>query len=239
MFNKNYNINRLNMKKIILMMMVMMVSFASIAQNKDVTRFLGIPVDGTVASMKQKLKAKGFKQSPYNKNQLVGRFNGNDVYVHILENKGKVWRISVGDKNFTDEINVRIRFNNLCRQFDNNGKYIPIQNVEDYMIPDDTDVSYEMAVNKKRFEAAFFQLPSDTTLMQKTVDNIVQKKYTPEQIKNPTEEIVKDVEAIANNVMYDILSKRSVWFVINENFGCYSIMIHYENRYNYADGGDL
>lgn len=39
--------------------------------------------------------------------------------------------------------------------------------------------------------------------------------------------------------MYDILSKRSVWFVINENFGCYSIMIHYENRYNYADGEDL
>lgn len=75
--------------------------------------------------------------------------------------------------------------------------------------------------------------------MQKTVDNIVQKKYTPEQIKNPTEEIVKDVEAIANNVMYDILSKRSVWFVINEIFGCYSIMIHYENRYNYADGEDL
>lgn len=144
------------------MMMVMMVSFASFAQNKDVTRFLGIPVDGTVASMKQKLKAKGFKQSPYNQNQLVGRFNGNDVYVHILENKGKVWRISVGDKNFTDEINVRIRFNNLCRQFDNNGKYIPIQNVEDYMIPDDTDVSYEMAVNKnvlKLLSFNFLQIP--------------------------------------------------------------------------------
>ena len=35
MFNKNYNINRLNMKKIILMMMVMTVSFALFAQNKD------------------------------------------------------------------------------------------------------------------------------------------------------------------------------------------------------------
>lgn len=227
------------MKKLVIMMIAMMVSFASFAQNKDVTRFLGIPVDGTVSSMKLKLKSKGFKQSPYNKDQLVGRFNGNDVYVNILENKGKVWRISVGDKNFTDEINVRIRFNNLCRQFDNNGKYIPIQNVEDYMIPDDTDVSYEMAVNKKRFEATFFQLPSDTTLMQKTVDNIVQKKYTPEQIKNPTEEIKKDVEAIVNNVMCDILGKRLVWFMINENFGSYSIMIHYENKYNNADGEDL
>ena len=73
------------------MMMVMMVSFASFAQNKDVTRFLGIPVDGTVASMKQKLKAKGFKQSPYNQDQLVGRFNGNNVYVNILENKANIY----------------------------------------------------------------------------------------------------------------------------------------------------
>lgn len=47
------------------MMIAMMVSFASFAQNKDVTRFLGIPVDGTVSSVKQKLKAKGFKQSPF------------------------------------------------------------------------------------------------------------------------------------------------------------------------------
>lgn len=53
------------MKKLVIMMIAMMVSFASFAQNKDVTRFLGIPVDGTVSSVKQKLKAKGFKQSPF------------------------------------------------------------------------------------------------------------------------------------------------------------------------------
>lgn len=69
------------MKKLVIMMIAMMVSFASFAQNKDVTRFLGIPVDGTVSSVKQKLKAKGFKQSPFFDNQLEGRFNGYDSYV--------------------------------------------------------------------------------------------------------------------------------------------------------------
>ena len=39
------------MKKLVIMMIAMMVSFASFAQNKDVTKFLGIPVDGTVASV--------------------------------------------------------------------------------------------------------------------------------------------------------------------------------------------
>ena len=41
------------MKKIILMMIAMTISFASFAQNKDVTKFLGIPVDGTKTEMKQ------------------------------------------------------------------------------------------------------------------------------------------------------------------------------------------
>ena len=81
-----------------MMMMAIMLSLTMFAQQKDVTRFLGIPVDGTVATMKQKLLNKGFKQSSYYKNQLEGRFNNSDVYVNIVDNKGKVWRISCGSK---------------------------------------------------------------------------------------------------------------------------------------------
>lgn len=65
------------MKRIFIMLIVAMLSFSVDAQNlstkevseayaeamkSDVTMFLGIPVDGTVSSMKQKLIAKGFKQ---------------------------------------------------------------------------------------------------------------------------------------------------------------------------------
>lgn len=227
------------MKKLVIMMIAMMVSFASFAQKKDVTKFLGIPVDGTVASVKQKLKAKGFKQSPFFDSQLEGRFNGYDSYVGIIENNGKVWRISVGDKVFTDETNIRIRFNNLCQQFLKNKKYVPTQKLEEMLISDDTDISYEMTVGKKRFQAVFFQEPSDSSVVKKVVMNALLEKYTSEQIAAPTEEISNDVSAISIKVLGDLLSKKTVWFMINENYGSYSITIFYDNEYNKADGEDL
>lgn len=82
------------------MLIVAMLSFSVDAQNlstkevseayaeaikSDVTTFLGIPVDGTVSSMKQKLIAKGFKQDS---NMLSGQFNGHDVYLGFAANKG-------------------------------------------------------------------------------------------------------------------------------------------------------
>ena len=59
------------MKKLLTLMMVVMVSLTSFAQ-KDVTKFLGIPVDGTVAAMKQKLMAKGFNSRHIMKTNLKG-----------------------------------------------------------------------------------------------------------------------------------------------------------------------
>ena len=47
------------MKKIIIVMLLF-VSMVANAQ-KDVTKFLGIPVDGLKPAMMQKLKAKGFQ----------------------------------------------------------------------------------------------------------------------------------------------------------------------------------
>lgn len=47
------------MKKILSLCIMAMVAMNMFAQ-KDVTTFLGIPVDGSEAAMKQKLQAKGF-----------------------------------------------------------------------------------------------------------------------------------------------------------------------------------
>lgn len=47
------------MKKILFLLMAMLLSFSMYAQ-KDVTTFLGIPIDGTKAVMRQKLISKGF-----------------------------------------------------------------------------------------------------------------------------------------------------------------------------------
>ena len=49
---------------------------------------------------------------------------------------------------------IRIRFNNLYRQFLKNQKYMSLDlRKTNYAIPEDEDISYEMLVNKKRYEA--------------------------------------------------------------------------------------
>ena len=99
------------MKRIILMMIAMMISFSSFAQNKDVTKFLGIPVDGTKTEMKQKLIAKGFVPKKMGDLEwLEGEFNGTDVQAFIVTNNNKVWRIMLADKNRVDEAQIKNTF---------------------------------------------------------------------------------------------------------------------------------
>ena len=74
------------MKKIYLLM-CLLVSVVAYAQ-KDVTKFLGIPVDGTKAEMKKKLTSKGFTYIP--KDDLFkGEFNGSEVFLSIVTNNNK------------------------------------------------------------------------------------------------------------------------------------------------------
>ncbi len=142
------------MKKLISIILVMMISLGSNAQ--DVTKFLGIPVDGTKESMKQKLIQKGFK---YNVKEdiLEGEFNGGKVDISIVTYRNKVWRIAVMDANPCDESQIKIRFNNLCNQFARNKKYMPMGDADKYIIPDDEDISYELSVNNKSYEASYIQ----------------------------------------------------------------------------------
>ena len=177
------------MKNLLTVVMLFVFSTALYAQ-KDVTKFLGIPVDGTKTAMIQKLKAKGFTPSIWDKNILEGEFNGFEVNVHIATNNNKVWRIMLADKNTQDETGIKIRFNKLCRQFENNKKYEPMTDKEQ-TIPDDEDLSYEMAIHNKRYEAGFYQIsPLDTVAIYNESKQSLLDKYTQEQLDNPTEEII-------------------------------------------------
>ena len=143
------------MKKILTLAVVLMTTIALFAQEgKDVTKFLGIPIDGYKSEMISKLKAKGFTSTSSHKNILEGEFNGQDVHIHVVTNNNKVYRIMVADQNPVSETNIRIRFNNLLNQFENNSKYIGYNNKP---IPEDEDLSYEISVKNKRYEATFFQ----------------------------------------------------------------------------------
>lgn len=223
-----------NMKKIIACIIFVLLAVCTYAQ-KDVTKFLGIPVDGTKSEMIQKLKAKGFHTNPYNKDVLEGRFNGTDVNLFIQTNNDKVCRIMLCDANSVDERSIQIRFNNLCRQFEKNPKYL---STSDNLIPDNEDIAYGIMVNNKRYKAIFYQKPaelSDTTVMQEKLIPLLLEKYTPEQLANPTEGIAKELM----EYMIDLCSKKPVWFMISDNFGKYYIAMFYDNEYNRANGEDL
>ena len=180
------------MKKVLLSLVLCCISMATMAQ-KDVTKFLGIPVDGNKSEMVRKLKSKGFTQNPYADGVLTGKFNGMDVNVHIATNNDKVCRIMVCDANTMDEASIRIRFNVLCEQFKNNSKYCSLSE-EDPKLKEDENISYEMTVHKKRYEAIFYQLP-DTTAANYTeeIQSLIYSKYTKEQMENPSEEISLDI----------------------------------------------
>ena len=197
------------MRKFLTLLAMIAIS-ASVFAQKEVTKFMGIPVDGSPTEMIKKLKTKGFttdedfiqavKRGSVDwdgPELLIGRFNGEKVRVSLLVEQNKVCRICLSDKNNRDETQIKIRFNTLVRQFEGNGKYVPY--VDEQTIADDEDISYQMTVNKKQYDAAF---------LQKGEDGTVDKK-------------------------------RMVWFSIEQYPDGYRIAMFYDNKYNEADGSDL
>jgi len=228
-----------NLKRIGLLFTLLIFSVASYAQ-KDVTKFLGIPVDGSKSEMMQKLKSKGFTNSPQNKDVLVGEFNGTNVDIHVATNNNKVYRIMICDANTKSEADIKIRFNNLCHQFENNGRYIPAM-LSGYELSDSEDISYEMTVNKKRYDAIYYQLPADldTVAIAEEIQSVLLSKYTEEQLSNPTEEMQTELILEGLSYMMEKYSKKIVWFMISEYYGKYYITMFYDNEYNRAKGEDL
>lgn len=223
------------MNKIIASIIAVAIAVCAYAQT-DVTKFLGIPVDGSKAAMIRKLKAKGFCANPYNEDVLEGTFNGRNVEVYVITNGNKVCRIAIADADPVDERSIQIRFNRLCHQFENNPKYITIGYE---LIPHDEDISYEILVNKKRYEAVFYQKPIDITFFKEKIMPALSNRYTPEQLANPTDAIKKDIEEIFGMYGGEITMQKSVWFMINYFHGKYYITMYYDNGHNQANGEDL
>ena len=222
--------------------MLFLMSMIAFGQ-QEVTKFLGIPVDGSKEEMVRKLKEKGFVEDPENEDILEGEFNGVKVNVVVVTNNGKVWRIMVCDAIMQSASDIRVRFNRLCEQFQNNEKYTRLLIMSpDYTIPKDEDIEYEMTINNKRYEAAYSQIPAhiDTIAMMKEIKPLLLQKYTEEELVNPTEEVQKDVLTNIYMYMFDLWEKRVVWFTITRFFyNKYYISMYYDNKYNEANGEDL
>ena len=230
-------------KKLFIIFVAVCMAVSGMAQTYP-TKFLGIPIDGTKASMIQKLQAKGFT---YDKAHdcLTGQFNGSSVHVYVVTNGNKVWRIMVADANRFSEGEIRIRFNDLLRQFRKNQKYIPL-NDKDYRLSENEDISYEMTINNKRYSAEFLQITYE-------LDSAFVYSTLVESIKSANEKTGESfsLDSLSESERQELLSplfelarlyafeKNKVWFLINEFYGEYYISIYYDNEYNKADGEDL
>lgn len=202
---------------------------------KDVTTFLGIPVDGSKSSFIQKLKTKGFINST--KSDMQGVFNGKDVYLNIQTNKSLVCRVIVSLKNETrSESDIRIQFNRLLNQFQENQKYVGLPTNKE--IVEEDDISYEILVKNKRFDAYFYQKPDKINEEDAIKLEKLQNSYN-EAIMSGDFSNIKELTREAINMFMKVFQNKSVWFMITENYGKYSLAIFYENGYNMPHGEEL
>ena len=224
---------------------ILIMCFTVFGQSESTLKFLGIPVDGSKSEMVAALKDKGFRYDS-NSGFLVGDFNGMESHIGIVENHGKVYRVVVFDANTYDAGQIRIRFNNLIHQFENsNGKYYYI--VQNEIIPEDEDISYEINVHDKQYSATFIYNPlyGNDELRDKLVNEVVEenklllekKGITPEEFYSDKDNYIQVFSSIVDKIFQ--MSKGSVWFQIFEYYGKYYIGLYYDNLINKPNGEDL
>lgn len=134
------------------------------------------------------------------------------------------------------KLDIKIRFNNLCRQFKKNEKYLMLSLLPE--ISDDEDISYKMTVENKRYEATFSQR-IDLKKSEEEVRSELLKIYSKEKLDNPTEEENEEIRSKEYEIIIDKWYKRSVWFMIDGEYGRYRILMYYDNGYNRSDGEEL
>ena len=230
--------------KHLLLSAFMSLAFTLVYAQKDVTTFLGIPVDGTKSEMMTKLKEKGFRYERQG-DQFVGDFNGIESVIKIKTYNDKVWRITVADKNPLSETEVKLRFNNLCAQFDRKSdKYICAEE-SGFYIPEEENISYEMTVNNRRYNAYYYQVPNmelfDYDKCNQRIRSVLLRRFTPEQIDNPTEEEAKTIEELTrkeiSKMSIELIEEKPVWFMIGKYLNMYYIRLFYDNEYNNNNNG--
>lgn len=228
------------MRRLLILMVAAVMAAGVMAQEKYPTKFLGIPIDGTKKEMIRKIEAKGFIYHE-EKDYLTGEFNGTEVNIYIVTNNNKVYRIMVAEQQTCSEGQIRIRFNNLMQQFKDNPKYMSYKLGQDF-IPRDEDISYQISVNNKMYDANYVQQTHelDTTTLQQDMLYIVEHidQYLPKSMlaEMDQEMLAKYCVIEAYIKQYE---KNMVWFRICEFRGEYYLTLYYDNLYNKANGEDL
>ncbi len=192
------------MKKIILITLLSLFSVMCYGQNSGALKFLGIPIDGTEAQFAAKLKSKGFTYSSVSES-FKGQFNGKPVDVYIHTNHNLVDRVYVAFPT-TSEEGIKVEFNRLLSQFNNNSKYLDLAMNE--KIPDEDDISYEITVNNKRYQASFTYYDPDRdqyAFIEAFID-CFSGFFTPEQL-GKMKEYAKKALDVPENQKEDVIAE--------------------------------
>lgn len=240
------------MKKLLSFVIGIFIYSFVFGQSESTLKFLGIPVDGSKSEMVAALKSKGFEYDSES-DLLIGDFNGKKSFIGIGENHGKVYRVAVFDVNRCDAGEIRIRFNNLIHQFENNDKYFYI--FPNDIIPEDEDIHYEIIVHDKQYSATFKYNPlyGNDELRNRLINEAVEesKLFLEEKKDEKTIDGITYGEFYSDKYNYDQLisaqvslkviqmSNSSVWFKIFEYHGEYYIGLYYDNLLNEPNGEDL
>ena len=235
------------MKKLLSFVIGILIMCSTVfGQSESTLKFLGIPIDGSKSKMIRALKAKGFEYDSES-DFLIGDFNGKKSEIGIVDNRGKVYRVVVFDANTCDAEKIRIRFNDLIHQFENNDKYFCI--VPNDPIPEDEDIHYEIIVNKKQYIAEFIYNPlyNDNKLRNRLIKEATESLEENDKMlgydKSTDSDSEKDfydglISAIVKSKVIQ-MSNSSIWFKIFEHYGKYYIGLYYDNLLNEPNGEDL
>lgn len=90
------------MKRTIIAALTLVLSLTLSAQN-NVTVFMGVPVDGTEASMIAHLMKNGATRK--GENIVLNKIDGNPYIIRLKTNKGRLWRVSMIDSKGTKDVN--------------------------------------------------------------------------------------------------------------------------------------
>lgn len=181
------------MKRFLLIVISILIAAVCFGQEGCPIKFLGLPIDGSETEFTKQLKRKGFTYNDANE-CFKGQFNGRSVDVFVHTNHGTVDRVYVAFPS-TNEATIKGEYNNLLKQFRDNAKYVDLSMNEE--ISDTEDISYEMSVKSKRYQASFsyFDADRDPVAMMNALLDKFTDFYTPEQLEKLKEYVKKAADA--------------------------------------------
>ena len=215
------------MKKLLCILLSFAFVLTTTARN-DVTKFLGISVDGTLENMILKLKQKGFEN--VGEDWLKGFYNGRLVTLTPISLRdNKVCRIMIIYYTTNNDKDIIKQYNSLCEQFCENENYDGyLYNLEELYIPENENIADEIMKDPEKYKMGFRQATTNLS--------------DPPYFKNEAE---KEQWYKNSIVVIDFLEHNRVWFKIYKDSEYisvkdekYVLVIYYDNLLNVPQQGD-